>query len=58
MTITELLQWKRRMGYTQEQAAQALGVAKSSFNNWTQGKTMIDKRTAYACKWIEHTHAP
>ena len=55
MTITELLQWKNRMGYTQAQAAQALGVHMTSFNAWTSGKTRIDKRTELACKWLEYT---
>ena len=43
------------MGYTQAQAAQALGVHMTSFNAWTSGKTRIDKRTELACKWLEYT---
>jgi hypothetical protein len=54
MSIAELLQWKRRMGYTHASAAAALGVHITSFTNWTRGKTLIDRRTELACKWIEH----
>ncbi|RRD43542.1 XRE family transcriptional regulator [Comamonadaceae bacterium OH3737_COT-264] len=56
ITDDDLQQWQRYMGYTQQQAAQALGVSQATYCDWlagmsrTTGKPVhIDKRTELAC---------
>jgi len=56
MTSDDLREWQARMGYTQAQAADALGVGLSAYKDWitgvsrTTGKPVsIDKRTGLAC---------
>lgn len=59
MTSEDLKVWQAQMGYTQAQAADALGVGVSAYKDWlsgvsrTTGKPIsIDKRTGYACAAI------
>lgn len=56
MTPADLLAWRQHMGYTQHQAAQALGITPSAYQalergrSYVTGKPMaIDRRTALAC---------
>ena len=37
------------MGYTQQQAADALGVNRVSYARWLSGANPIDRRTGLAC---------
>ncbi len=56
MTPADLRQWQARMGYTQQAAADALGVGVSAYKDWAAGRSRttgkpisIDRRTALAC---------
>lgn len=56
MTSDDLRSWQSQMGYTQAQAADALGVGISAYKDWitgisrTTGKPVsIDRRTGLAC---------
>lgn len=56
MTPTDLRHWQDHMGYTQPQAAEALGIGLSAYKDWlrgisrTTGKPVsIDRRTELAC---------
>lgn len=56
MTADDLRAWQQALGYTQQQAAAALGVALATYRDWitgtsrTTGKPVeIDRRTALAC---------
>lgn len=42
--VTAFRQWRDRMGWTQEQAAEALGVTKSQVANWDAGVDRGSKR--------------
>ena len=37
----EFLRWRRTLGYTEEEAADTLGVARGTINNWERGGTRI-----------------
>ena len=56
MTADDLRAWQAAMGFTQAQAAAALGVGVSAYKDWCNGKSRttgkpvaIDLRTALAC---------
>lgn len=53
MTCTDLRAWAKRLGYTYEQAAGALGVSRATWAAWVSGRTKIDRRTRLACVAIE-----
>lgn len=60
MTPATLARWQARMGLTQQQAADALGVSRSTYMEWLRGTSRtrgnpvtIDRRTALACKALE-----
>lgn len=57
MTSDELRVWQGEMGYTQQHAADALGVALATYKDWLRGQSrtsgkpvVIDRRTELACK--------
>lgn len=59
MTPNELHAWQLQMGFTQKQAAEALGVSLATFKDWLNGTSrnsgnpvLIDKRTGLACAAI------
>lgn len=61
MKKEDLIAWQAHMGFTQQQAANALGVGLSAYKDWTKGisrttgkMVSIDTRTALACAAIEH----
>lgn len=52
----DLIAWQETMEYTQEQAAEALGIGLSAYKDWRNGKSRttgkpvkIELRTALAC---------
>lgn len=45
----EFLRWRRTLGYTQEEAAEKLGVARGTIVNWERGSTRIPQATELAC---------
>ena len=49
MNSEDLLNYRKALGYTQEQMARALGVSRSSIKNWESGNTRISKITELAC---------
>jgi len=56
MTPTDLAAWRQHMGYTQREAAAALGVSAPAYQQWERGSRFdsgapveIDRRTALAC---------
>ena len=56
MTKEELKEWQAVMGFTQQRAADALGVGLSAYKDWSNGYSRttknpmkIEKRTALAC---------
>jgi DNA-binding XRE family transcriptional regulator len=60
MVETALRQWRRRMEFTQKEAAEALGVAVNTFQavergiSYNTGKPIaLDRRTALACAALE-----
>lgn len=59
MTPTDLSTWRHRMGYTQRDAALALGVQPVTYQEWERGARFrderpvtIDRRTELACAAI------
>ena len=59
MTPDDLIAWQAHMGFTQQQAADALGVRLNSYQELRRGQSFrgqprgIDKRTALACAAIK-----
>ena len=56
MTSDEIKQWRQQMGYTQRQAAEALGIALNNYQALERGMSWgkntplaIDRRTELAC---------
>lgn len=65
MTNDRLRTWRTDMGYTQQVAADALGVTLATFQQWERGTSFatgkpvkIDRRTALACAAIRAGLAP
>ena len=60
MTPDDLRAWAKRLGYSYDQAAEALGIHRSTWADLVAGQSrttgksiVIDKRTALACAAIE-----
>ncbi len=60
MTPADLKAWRKRMGYTQQEAAAALGMSAAGYQQLESGRNKgtgkqfaPDKRTALACAAIE-----
>lgn len=56
MTPNDLQAWQEAMNYTQQQAANALGITRSTYRDFLNGHSrttkkaiVIDRRTALAC---------
>lgn len=62
MNGKDFLNWRRKMNYTQQQAADALNVKVQSIYRWENEKTEISKAVELACKYLlckkqkEYTH--
>lgn len=55
-----LREWQKRMNFTYDDAAAALGMSRSGYANYLSGtdQRIIDLRTALACAAIEHGLEP
>jgi plasmid maintenance system antidote protein VapI len=59
MTAVELQDWRKRMGFTVPQAAEALGLAESSLKNLLYGQRTITARIVKLANLLERqTHKP
>ncbi|HEY0200890.1 MAG TPA: helix-turn-helix transcriptional regulator [Burkholderiaceae bacterium] len=56
MTAEDLRAWQQRMGYTQQQAAAALGMSWATYKRWLVGDP--SRLIALACAAIEAGIAP
>lgn len=54
MDMNEFRAWRDRMGFSQRQAAEALGVSPGTINAAEAGKRPIEPMMGYACRWIEY----
>jgi DNA-binding XRE family transcriptional regulator len=52
VTKTDLIEWRRRLSLTQEQAAGSIGCSKRSIVIWEQGARDVPKYIALACAAI------
>jgi len=52
MTKEELVKWQKAMGFTNEQACNALGMSATGYKKMLYGESKIDYRTALACSAI------
>lgn len=53
MTPQEFLDWRKRLGWTQQQAADALGATKRAVQMWEAGDRPISRTTELASRWLE-----
>lgn len=53
VTATELTDWRKRMGWTQWQAAQALNTPVTTYRNWEQGRHKPPGLVDALCREIE-----
>lgn len=65
MTPDHFKAWRRTMGFNQQEAADALGISKSSAINYESGKrredgrpVVIPKIVALACSAVAHNLGP
>jgi DNA-binding XRE family transcriptional regulator len=49
MHTSEFLEWRKMLGYTQEEAGAKLGVSRATIQNWENGVTRIPKAAELAC---------
>ena len=57
-SIEGLRAWQKRMGFTYDSAAEALGMSRSGYGSLVQGESPIDRRTSLACLVIEMGFSP
>uniref|UniRef100_UPI0035CB0BC6 helix-turn-helix transcriptional regulator n=1 Tax=uncultured Sphingomonas sp. TaxID=158754 RepID=UPI0035CB0BC6 len=57
MQASELRELRRRMGLTQEQLAQEIGMSRKTINAMELGKSVIERRTELAVRYLEHLGA-
>ena len=57
-SLDGLRAWHRRMGFTYETAAEALGMSRSGYGSIALGESPIDRRTTLACLAIEMGLSP
>lgn len=53
MTPADLRTLRQRLGWSQQQLAEALGVHRVTVANWERGLYPIDERTALAVRALE-----
>ena len=56
MKSDELKQWRKRMGFTQEQAGIELGITRHQIGRLEKGETQISKAIELACNHLEEVH--
>lgn len=49
MNSDDLIEWRKRLGVSQEAASALLGCGKRSIQHWESGKNAIPKYIALAC---------
>jgi DNA-binding XRE family transcriptional regulator len=52
MTPHALKQWRKRLCWTQVEAARRLGLSENGFAGYEHGKWPIPKHVEYACYWL------
>lgn len=52
MTPSSLTAWITRLGYNKSEAAEALGIARSTLDRYLSGKTAIPKVVELACEAV------
>ena len=50
MNASEFLSWRKALRYTQEQAAEKLGVSRATIQNWEREFTRVPTITELACQ--------
>lgn len=55
MSAAQMKAWRQRLGLTQSQAAQALGVTAQHYRKLEGGKTPVAHVYALACREIERS---
>lgn len=65
MTGQELKEWRTRMGWIQQKAADELGITRAWYQQMEKGKravtnepVTIERRTYLACMALEHLNLP
>ncbi len=54
MTPETLTAWMIRLGYNKVEAAEALGIARTTLDRYLSGRTAIPKVVELACKTLEN----
>lgn len=57
MTADDMREWRRRLGMTQAQAAEALGRSADWVRSVETGRRTIDRVAELACWAVEHQRA-
>src|SRR5258708_1983631 len=50
MDMWDFLKWRRTLGYTQEEAADKLGVHRGTIQHWERGITRVPQAVDLACE--------
>ncbi len=58
MTGQDLIDWRRRLGLTQQQAADRLDCGRRSLQNWERPDAVVPGYIALACAAIAHGLPP
>lgn len=57
MTKTELKNWRSELGYTQAEAAEALGISAQHYRKLESGKHRVLRTTELACECLRKLKA-
>jgi len=53
MTPTDLREWRKALRWSQQRAAEALGISVRAYQDRENGNAAIKRETAIACAWIK-----
>lgn len=53
-----MINWRASMGFSQHDAAEALGCSRSIIAMIESGSRRLDRRTEYACRWLAAQQDP